>query len=273
MEIVVCCKRVPDTSESALIIDASAKEIKRQGLAHTINESDNYALEEALLIKERLGGSVTLVSVGPKEADDVLRMGLAKGADRAVRVTDEKLQGSDAYVLSRVLSRVIAPLKPDLILCGSQASDDGQAAVGVMLAEMLGLPHAAYVTKLELGDQGQSTTGQSLISKAKLRRELEGGLLEVIETNLPAVVTIQTGINMPRYASIMGIKRAQAKELKVLDAATAGLAPDEVGEAASRTQLERLFVPVSESHAEILQGDLNEVSAKLATILREKGLV
>jgi len=262
VEIVVCCKRVPDTSEAELIVDASGKDIRRERLAYTINESDNYALEEALLIKERLGGAVTLAGVGPKETDEVLRMGLAKGADKAVRLSDDAFAGSDCWAVARILAKAIAPLKPDLVLCGSQASDDGQAAVGVMLAELLGLPHAAYVTTLEF----EGTT-------AKFKRELEGGKLEVGEMPLPAVVTVQTGINMPRYASIMGIKRALAKELKVLDAAGAGIAPEDVGAQGSHSVLERLFVPIVESHAEILQGDTGEQAARLAGILKEKGLV
>lgn len=262
MEIVVCCKRVPDTVEADVAVDASGRDIRKEKLAFTINESDNYALEEALLIKEKLGGTVTLVSTGPKESDDVLRMGLAKGADKAIRLTDEKFAGSDALAIARVLAKAIAPLKPDLILCGSQASDDGQAQVGVMLAELLGFTHAAYVSKL---------TWEG--GKAAYRRELEGGLLEAGEMSLPAVVTVQTGINLPRYASIMGIKRAQAKELKVLDAAALGLAEGEIGAAGSKTLLDKLYVPKVESHAEILQGDVNETSARLAAILKEKGLV
>ena len=268
MHIVVCCKRVPDTSEAEVRVDASKKDIRRERLAFTINEADNYALEEALLIKEKLGGAVTLVSIGPKEADDILRMGLAKGADKAVRLDDPSFAGSDAFAIAKILSKAIEPLKPDLILCGSQASDDGQAQVGVMLAELLGLPHAAYVTKLGLRSEGLATSGSTTVW-----RELEGGLLEKDEIPLPAVVTIQTGINMPRYASIMGIKRAQAKELKVMDAAGAGIAAGDVGLAGSRTTLGKLYVPTVESHAEIIQGDVNEASAKLAAVLKEKGLV
>lgn len=267
MEIVVCCKRVPDTSEAEVAVDSSGRDIRRERLAFTINEADNYALEEALLVKEKLGGTVTLVSIGPKEVDDVLRMGLAKGADKAVRLTDEKFAESDAIARARILAKAIAPLKSDLVLCGSQASDDGEAETGLMLAELLGLPHAAYAAKLSLRHEG--LTGSAF----KVWRELEGGLLEMLELPLPAVVTVQTGINQPRYASIIGIKRAQAKELKVLDAAGAGVAPEEVGLQGSRTALDKLYVPVAESHAEILQGDVNEASGKLAQILKERGLL
>jgi electron transfer flavoprotein beta subunit len=268
VQIVVCCKRVPDTTEAEVAVDASGKDIRRERLAFTINESDNYALEEALLIKEKLGGAVTLVSVGPKEADDVLRMGLAKGTDKALRLDDPGFAGSDGIALARILAKAIDPLKPDLVLCGSQASDDAQAEVGVMLAELLGLPHAAYVTKLGLRESGPAAG-----NKTTVWRELEGGLLEKNEVPLPAVVTVQTGINIPRYASIMGIKRAQAKELKVSDAAAAGIAAADIGASGSLTTLEKLYVPVVESHAEIIQGDVNEASGKLAGILKEKGLV
>jgi electron transfer flavoprotein beta subunit len=258
---------VPDTSEAEVAVDASGRDIRRERLAFTINESDNYALEEALLIKEKLGGQVTLVGIGPKETDEVLRMGLAKGADKAIRLTDDRFAESDGIARARILARTVAPLKPDLVLCGSQASDDGEAQTGVMLAELLGLPHAAYTARIGLRHEG--TAG----SATTVWRELEGGLLEKLELPLPAVVTVQTGINMPRYASIMGIKRAQAKELKVLDAAGAGVDLEEVGEAGTLTVLEKLYVPKTESHAEIIPGDANEASVRLAGVLKERGLV
>ena len=268
MEIVVCSKRVPDTTEAEVALDASGRDIRRERLAFTVNESDNYALEEALLIREKLGGSVTLVSIGPKEADDVLRKGLAMGADKALRLDDPGFAESDAAARAQILARAIAPLKPDLVLCGSQASDDGEAQTGVMLAELLELPHAAYVTRI-----GMRASGLEAGNVTKVWRELEGGLLELLEVPLPAVVTVQTGINQPRYASLMGIKRAQVKELKVQDAAGIGIDAGTVGLNGARVKLERLYVPVAESHAEILQGDIGEVSTRLAGILKEKGVL
>jgi electron transfer flavoprotein beta subunit len=257
---------VPDTSEAEVAVDASGRDIRRERLAFTINESDNYALEEALLIREKLGGTVTLVSIGAKEADDVLRKGLAMGADKAIRLDDPAFPGSDGKGRAHILAKAIAPLKPDLVLCGSQATDDGEAQSGVMLAELLGLPHAAYVSRL-----GLRASGLGAGNTTKVWREMEGGLLDMVELPLPAVVTVQTGINQPRYASLMGIKRAQSKELKVLNAAAAGVPADQTGETGAGAKLEKLYVPVVETHAEILQGDVNEVAGRLAGILKEKG--
>lgn len=263
MQIVVCCKRVPDTAEADVQIDSSGSGIVTDRLVYTLNEADNYALEEALLIREKHGGSIVLISVGPRAAEEVLRMGLAKGADRAVRIDDAELVGADASVIARLLSRAIEPLKPDLILCGSQASDDGQGLIGVMLAARLGLPHAAYVSRVGLREQSDVKT-------TAVWRELEGGLLEKNEIPLPAVITVQTGINTPRYASIMGIKRAQAKELKVATLGDLGAGP---ADTVPDTELVQLAVPKAERHAEMLTGDVNESSARLAAILKERGLV
>jgi electron transfer flavoprotein beta subunit len=265
---------VPDTSEAEVVPDSSVKDIRRERLAFTINEADKYALEEAVRIKERTGATVTLVSIGPKENDDVLRMGMAMGADKSVRLHDEAFAGSDALGLARILARAIVPLKPDLVLCGAQASDDGQAMVGPMLAELLGFPHASYVTKVtisgtQMDADAKETQGTTLV----VNRELEGGLLEKDELPMPALLTIQTGINMPRYASLMGIKRAQAKELKVFSAPEAGITVSDVGASGARSALERLYVPKVEVHAEIIQGNENEASAKLAAVLRERGLL
>jgi electron transfer flavoprotein beta subunit len=259
LEIVVCIKRVPETAEAELKIAASQKEILKENLVFDTNESDNYALEAALLLKEKVGGSITLVSTGPAEAEEVIRMGLAKGADRAVRITDPKLAGSDGYATARTIAQAVKGLKYDLILCGCIASDDGFGQVGPTLAEILGIPHAVYVTKLEVNG-----------NVARVHRELEGGLMEVLEITLLA---IQTGINEPRYASMIGIKRAAAKEIKVFDCAALGLADGDVGEAGSQTTIDKLYVPPRTRQAEMITGSPDAVTTRMAQLIKEKGVL
>lgn len=253
---------MPETAEVEIKVAANQKEIVKENLIFDINESDNYALEAALLLKEKFGGSVTLISVGPVETDEVIRMGLAKGADRAIRITDPKFTLSDGYATARIIAQSIKDIKYDIILCGCLASDDGFGQIGPTLAEVLGISHAVYVTKLDVNG-----------SIARINRELEGGLLEVLEINLPAVLAIQTGINEPRYASMIGIKRAASKEIKIIDFKALGLTEDEVGEKGSWTSVETLYVPPRTRQAEILKGSADEVSTGLTQIIREKGVL
>lgn len=260
----MCVKHVPETAEAEVQVAGDGKSIKKEGLVFSINEWDEYAIEEAILTKEKLGGTVTPITVGGKETEETLRRCLAKGADAAIRLEDDAFEGSDAFAIAKILSSVIknTGLKYDLILTGAQADDDGQAQVGVILAELLGLPHAALVTKVELQD-----------GKARVNRELEGGLLEILDINLPAVFTIQTGINEPRYVSIMGIRKARKKEIKVMNAQDIGLSDEEVGDKGSLTTLEKLYIPPVEKMAEIITGAPDESAAKLADILDGKGLI
>jgi electron transfer flavoprotein beta subunit len=256
VEIAVCLKRVPDTAEAEVKVDASGRDIVRDKLAYTINEADNYALEEALLAKEKHNANVTVVSVGPKQAEEVLRMGMAKGAAAAVRIDDADLGTSDPIALARVLASFFTDKNFDVVMCGAIATDDGNSQVGPALAELLGRPHAAYVTRLDIQPD-----------KLVVKRELEGGFLEVKELSLPAVVTIQTGGNSPRYASIMGIKRAGAKTVDQLAPAGLGGVPE------SRTTLVKLYVPQVTSAAQMLDGTTDEKAAKMAQLLKEKGAV
>lgn len=251
MEIAVCLKRVPDTAEAEVRVDSSGTDIVKDKLAFTINEADNYALEEALLLKEKLGCGVRLVTVGPQPAEEVLRMGLAKGATAAVRIADTGLAGADQMAVAGVLAGYFRAHPCDLILAGCIASDDGCSQVGPALAELLGWPHAAYVTRLEVRE-----------GMLAVKRELEGGLLELKEVRMPCVVTIQTGGNSPRYASIMGIKRAGAKPIEQA-------APEAV---ASNARLVRLYLPEVTSSALMLDGTTDEKAARLAEILRERGV-
>jgi electron transfer flavoprotein beta subunit len=263
MDIVVCVKHVPDTTEAEVGIRDDEKGIKKEGLVFDISEADNYAVEEALLLKEEFDGSITVLTVGPPEADETLRMCLAKGADKAVRLTDERFEGSDSFATARILGGAIKDMDYDLVLTGIQADDDASAQVGVTLAEMLGIPHAALVISTELEDE----------DRMKVHRELEGGLHEVLEIELPALLTIQTGINEPRYASIFGIRKAMKKEIETLGLEDLGLAEEAVGEAGSKTSLVKLFIPEVTAQATILHGSPEEVSGELVTILKNEGVV
>lgn len=262
MKSFVCIKYVPDTSEADIKVDASGKGVDSSRFSFDINDADNYAVEEAVLTKEAHGGEVTILSIGPQESDVMIRMALAKGADDAVRIQDSRIAGYDPLCTARVLAGAIKGQDFDLVLTGCIASDDGQMAVGVALAEMLGVPHAAMVKKVEVID-----------GKVKAYRELEGGLMEVLEVSLPAVLTIQTGINEPRYAPIKGIRLAQKKELKVVNLDDLGLSADEVGEAGSKVCLNKLYIPEIVSKAEIIEGEPDEKAAKLASILLKGGLI
>ncbi len=264
MNMVVCVKRVPDTAESEVHVDASGKGIDTSRLSFGINECDNYAVEEAIQKKEALGGNVTVISLGGKESDEVIRMALAKGGDDAIRLEDEAFNGSDAVAIAKALAAAVKDVEWDIVFTGALTDDDGYAAVPVALGEILGVPFATYVKKLEVMEDGK---------KVRVGRELEGGLMEMLEMTTPCVLGIQTGINEPRYASFKGIKQAARKEIAVKGAGDIGVDPSDVGEAGSWAVLEQFSAPVVGEMAEILQGEPDETAGKLAGILKEKGLV
>jgi electron transfer flavoprotein beta subunit len=260
MNIIVCIKRVPETTEADIFIDKSGKDIDKSGLVFDLNEWDSYAIEEAILLKEKLGGTVTVLSLGGEDTNESIRKCLAMGADDALRLTDPAFQGSDGFATAKILAEAIRKIPYDLILTGTQAEDDGYGQVGVTLAELLGIPHGALINRIEVQEK-----------KIKAHRELEGGLEEVVELDLPAVLTIQTGINEPRYVSIMGIRKVAKKEIKVLGASDLNLKPEEVGAAGSDILLENVFLPPVGEGAEILEGKPEEIAARVFNILKDKG--
>jgi len=262
LDIIICAKHVPETAEAELKIDATGKNIDKTGLVFDINEWDDYALEEAVRMKEKQGGSVTAITVGADDSDSTLRKCMARGADKAVRITDPKFNGSDGFAVAKILHSAIKNLHYDLILTGAQAGDDGSAMVGPILAELLKIHHVTMVKKIELG-----------AGVAKVNRELEGGLEEQIEVKLPAVFSVQTGINEPRYVSIMGIRKAMQKEIKVMTLADTGLTENDVGPAGSWISIENMYVPPVEKQAVFLKGSPEEVAAKLTDLLKAKGLI
>ncbi|TKJ39026.1 electron transfer flavoprotein subunit beta [candidate division LCP-89 bacterium B3_LCP] len=199
MNILVCVKHVPDT-ETAVKIGADGKSIQTQDVNFILNPYDEFALEEALKIKEAKGGEVTLITAGPEEAKKSLRTGLAMGADKAMHILCD--ESHDSLALAFCLAEGIKDESFDLILCGKQAMDEDNAQVPIMLADKLGLPNISAVIKLEIGD-----------GTATAHREFEGGT-EVVETSLPAVISAHKGLNEPRYASLKGIMMAKKKEIK-----------------------------------------------------------
>ncbi|MBW2063442.1 MAG: electron transfer flavoprotein subunit beta/FixA family protein [Deltaproteobacteria bacterium] len=258
MNIIVCVKRVPFTQEVDLEIDSSGKDIRRDMLTYVINEWDNYAVEEAIRIKERTGGSVTAITVGPEDDEEVLRRCLAMGADRALRIDPGEVPLDDAFVISRILAQVMRDMDYDLILTGVQADDNNEGAVGSMLAEHLGIVQGAVVIGVE-------TDGNEI----RARSELEGGTDEISKIELPALLTIQTGINEPRYVSIMGIRKAAKKELNVVPVGELGIQEEDL---VPRTILEEIFPPPETEGAQILEGDPSTVAEEIIRIMKEKGV-
>jgi len=257
MDIIVCVKRVPMTQEVDLEIDNSGKDIKKDALAYVVNDWDNYAIEESVLLKEKLGGTVTVITVGDEDDEDVLRRALAMGADKAIRIEPGELE-CDGFLISNILARVIKGLEYDLVLTGVQADDDNFGMVGIMLAEKLGLAHSAVVTGFEA--EG---------SEATINVELEGGLDEVSKIKLPALLSIQTGINEPRYVSIMGIRKAGKKELNVVKVEDIGLSGEEL---VRQTIIEEYFLPPETEGAEMIEGDPSNIAEAILRILKEKGV-
>lgn len=257
MEIVVCLKRVPLTQEVDLEIDTDGKRVRTETLPWVINDWDHYAVEEAVGLQERHGGRVTAMTVGGEEDEEVLRRALAMGADRAVRIDPGDLR-LDGFAVARLLAAQIRKEPHDLVLTGVQADDDNAGMVGVLLAEELGLSHAAVVTGVE-----------PLEGTVKVRVELEGGMDEAASLQLPALLTIQTGINEPRYVSIMGIRKARKKPLEVVRAAELGLEPDRL---IPRLEIEELFLPPETGGAEMLEGDPAAVAGQILRIMAEKGV-
>lgn len=258
MEILVCVKKVPDTADADVVLKPDGSGIRDEDLASGINEWDNYAVEEAIRLKEEHGGTVTVATVGSGDSEDVLRRCLAMGADEAVLVDDAALLGADPYGIARALHGVAARGRFDLVLAGAMAGDDGFGMVGPILAGLLAWPHATLVTSLEVDGDA-----------VRVARELEGGVEELLRLTLPAVVTVQTGINEPRYVSIMGIRKVRSKEIPVLDAAAVGLG----GGAAGARLIRRtaLSMPPTGKSAQMLNGPPAEVARRILEILREKG--
>ena len=260
MEILVCVKRVPDTAENEIEVNRDGTDIERDDLVYSVNEWDNYAVEEAIQIRDKVGGSITVVTVGKEEDEEVVRREMAMGADKGTLLSDNAFNGSDGKGIAAVLKAAVEKGNYDLILTGAQA-DDGAGQVGGMLAAMLDWPYASLVNLLEVVDD----------KKIKVGREIAGGNQEMNEIDLPCVLSIQTGINEPRYVGIRGIRKVASVEIPVHTAADLGIAGDTVGESGARIKRLDYFVPDAGEGAEILEGSTDEIIDKLVELLKAKG--
>jgi len=260
VEILVCVRRVPDTSENEIQLNSTGNDIERDDLVYSVNEPDNYAVEEALQIAAKNGGNVTVVTVGTDEDEEVLRREMAMGANQGVLLSDDAFNGSDGKGIATILKAFVQKGKYDLVLTGIQA-EDGGAQVGGMLAALLDYPFASLVNSITVLDG----------SKLKVGREIEGGNREMNEIDLPCVLSIQTGINEPRYVGMRGIRQVASVEIPTYGASDLGIATTAVGEAGARVKRVDYFVSALGKGAEILQGSREEIINKLIELMKAKG--
>ena len=263
MDILVCMKQVPDT-EAKIVVNPEGTGIVTDGIKYVMNPYDEFAVEEALKIKEKSGGSVTIVCMGPQRATEAIRTGLAMGADKGVHLNDAAFEGGDSYATAKGLAAAIKPLSYDLILGGKQAVDEDNAQVYAALAEMLGISHVSVVTNLDIADDGKSAVAQ---------REVEGGSKEMIQVSLPAFVACQKGLNEPRYASLPGIMKAKKKPIDVVDLAASGLSADEAGAQGAKVQATKYSLPPEREAGKVLEGEAEEVAAQVVKLLREEAKI
>jgi len=257
MNLAVLVKHVPDTAEADLAVAEGGKALKASQLPFQMNEWDRFALEEAVQLKEKTSGTLTAFLFGSEEDEESLRRCLAVGADRAVRVWDASLAGGGPLVAARLLDGAMGEEKFDLVLAGAQSSDDGYGLVGPALAHLRGLPAVTLVNALEI--EG---------GKATCTRELEAGMGEVTEVALPALITIQTGINEPRYVSVLGIKKARTRPI---DTPAPAPSAEEIAELSGKLKLTALEPPPALAGAEIWTGSFEEIAGRFVTAMGEAG--
>lgn len=260
MDLVVLVKRVPDTGEADLVVAPGGRSIGPADLPWGTNEWDDYAVEAAVRLKEAHGGRVTALTLGGPEAEDVLRRALAMGCDAALHLVDAVFEGLDPFGVAAVLAAALKTLPFDLLLAGAVASDDGHGQTGGLLAGLLGLPSVALATHLAV--EGHV---------ARVRHEVEGGLEREVEVDLPAVVTVQTGIVEPRYVSIRGIRKVAGVTIPRAGAADLGLAPAALHPLAGRLVVQRLSAPPAGQGAEILGGGVDAAVDALVRRWKERG--
>lgn len=261
MNSIVCLKEVPDTETR---IEVRGGKIVEEGIQYVVNPYDEFALEEALKWQEKFGGKVTLVSLGPDRARESILKGLAMGADEVYHLSDPAFLGGDAFATAKALAAAIAKLGPfDAIFCGKQAVDEDDAAVGIMLAELLDLPHVSVVTRFEIAEDGKS---------ARAEREIEGGR-EVVETPLPAVITAQKGLNEPRYPSFRGIRQARSKPFTQWTVADVGLDAGVVGMGGAKLKMVELLPPPERPSGRIVPGEPADAAREVVRLLRDEAKV
>jgi electron transfer flavoprotein beta subunit len=255
MKIAVCIKQVPTREWQPRLRDDKAW-IREQDVSYEMNEPDAYALEEALRLREKHGGEVVVCSAGPARVQQVIREALARGADRALHVEDDGLGAADAFVIADALAAAMADEQFDLVLTGLQSDDQGHAQTGVVLAERLGIPHSTIIMEVQVEEGAAGGAG-----RLRLKRELEGGWFQWIGMPLPALLTIQSGINQLRYATLKGIMAAKKKEIRKV-ALPAGLQPAQ--------QIVALSMPTRSKQTQMIAGSAAEAAKELARRLREE---
>ncbi|MBV9156798.1 MAG: electron transfer flavoprotein subunit beta/FixA family protein [Acidobacteriaceae bacterium] len=250
MKIIVSVKQVP-ARDSSLRVDAQGKWLEEADLTYEMNEPDAYALEEALQLKEKLGGEVVVLCAGPQRAAQTIREALAKGADRAIHIEWEERAAPDALTTAQLLANAVKPESPDFILTGLQSDDLGYGQTGVVLAELLGFAHATIVMEVE--PQGDAV---------RVKRELEDGWFQHVSLPLPVVLTIQSGIKKLRYATLMGIKKAKTKEVKTIPASQLGI------DLNSGLVMERIYLPTRSKKTQIFSGEPKQAAHQLVEKLK-----
>jgi electron transfer flavoprotein beta subunit len=260
VEILVCARRVPDTSENEIMLNSAGNDIERDELVYSVNEPDNYAVEEALQIVAKVGGSVTVVTVGGEDDEEILRREMAMGAHHGVLISDEAFNGSDGRGIATILKALVQKGNYDLVLTGVQA-EDGGAQVGGMLAAMLDYPFASLVNSIEVLEG----------RKLKIGREIAGGNKEISEIDLPCVLSIQTGINEPRYVGMRGIRAVASVPIATYGVSELGIDTGDVGNAAARVKRVDYFLPELGKGAEMLEGSREEIIHKLVGLVAAKG--
>ncbi len=255
MKIGVCVKQVPAKDAPLAIVEGGAW-IRESDIGFETNEPDTFALEEALRLKEKHGGEVVAISMGPERVKQTIKEALAKGADRGIHIADNDFYRLDPLGSARSLAAGIQAEKFDLLLTGLQSDDQGFGQTGVLLAELLGLPHATIIMAIEV-----------LEGRMKLKRELEAGWFEWLELPLPAVLTIQSGINKPRYATLKGIMAAKKKEIATIERASLGV-PN-----APTQRTERIYIPQKTKKTEFITGSAKEAAAAMIEKLRHEARV
>jgi electron transfer flavoprotein beta subunit len=255
LKIGVCVKQVPAKDAPLAIVEGGAW-IRESDIGFETNEPDSYALEEALRLKEKHGGEVVAISMGPERAKQTIKEALAKGADRGIHIADDQFYKLDPLGSSRSIAEAIKAENFDLILTGLQSDDQGFGQTGVLLAELLGRPHATIIMAIEVTE-----------NRMKLKRELEAGWFQWVELPLPAVLSIQSGINKPRYATLKGIMAAKKKEIATVQRASLGV-PN-----APTQRVERIYVPHKAKQTEFITGQPKEIAAKLIEKLKHEARV
>jgi len=263
VKIIACIKQVPDT-ETQIKVAPDGTSIAQEAIKWVMNPYDEFGVEEALRLKEKFGGEVIVVGLGPKRVTESLRTALAMGADKAILVTDDAFEGSDATAVAKALAAAVKDLEYDIIFAGQRGVDDDQGLVGPSLAEFLGIPHLPVITKLEVSEDAKSV---------KANRPVEGQTL-VLESPLPAVVTTQKGLNEPRYASLPGIMKAKKKPLEEKSLADLGLDSSQFGTGARKLKVIKLTPPPERKAGKIVEGESpEEKAATLAKLLHEEAKV